>query len=108
MRQTGWKQADLARQLGWLPQHLNNYFTERSEPGLAKIAEIAAVFGVSVAELFQEEGPPGPRITPNYFEEIVRKSLRLDVTDQEGLVQIIDRLLAKKKAKATIPNEDVG
>lgn len=56
----GWNQAELARQLKWDPGHLSAYMTSR-EPGLDKVAEIAAVFGLSISELFKDK-PPAPRI----------------------------------------------
>ena len=74
MEKAGWNQAELARKLSWQPQHLSNYMTG-TEPGLDKIAEIAAVFGVSVAELLDSKTPPEPRIERTSLSEEMKEAV---------------------------------
>jgi transcriptional regulator with XRE-family HTH domain len=86
MQQLGWSQSELARKLGWEPQHLSQYMKGR-EPGLDKIAELAAVFGISVSDLFRtDQAPFSIRAKPTPFEalEVLREALE----QKEGIHEV--------------------
>ena len=51
----GWTQADLAERLGVSRQAVNALETEKHDPSLGLAYRIAAVFGVPVEDIFDNE-----------------------------------------------------
>jgi len=89
-----WTQAELAERVGVHPRHLSRWERGLFNPPLKQLGRIAAVFGVSTAELLSEDGEPPPRGTIAVEDPELRRLLsRIDELDGEDL-QALKRVLA--------------
>ncbi len=57
----GWSQADLADRLGVSRQTVNAIETGRYEPSLGLAFKVAAVFELSIEQIFSVDAGPPPR-----------------------------------------------
>ncbi len=54
-----WSQADLADKLEVSRQTINSIETEKYEPSLSLAFKVAALFGMTIEEIFQADGKEG-------------------------------------------------
>lgn len=57
----GWSQADLAARIGVSRQAVNALETDKHDPSLGLAFRIAAVFGLAVEDIFENEHRTGER-----------------------------------------------
>ncbi len=75
MDKAGWSQAEFARKLKVAPTNISNYLSGKNLPTVESLEEIANVFGVSVAELFQSHEKPEPRVYKTELPDAVRAEI---------------------------------
>lgn len=109
-------QTQAARFLGWDQGNLSAYLKKR-EPGLAKIAEFAEKFGVSVAEMLTDptQSQIEPRIIEHDAGECARRSAALlgdlgmmDADERELVIQSISGAAAASRARSAGRESDTA
>jgi transcriptional regulator with XRE-family HTH domain len=97
-REKGWTQQDLAKKLGTTQKTITAYECGTRHPTAEKIPDIAALFGITVNELYgttftiKHAKAKNPKLWKK-FEQVEQ----LPETDKRSVFRMIDGLLAGQK-----------
>ncbi len=94
LQKAGWNQAQLAERLKWDPSHVSAYLNTR-EPRIDKIEELAAIFGVTISDLFKSDELPELRVFIDRDSPTI-KALAQVIKDQEETIQHLRKELEAK------------
>lgn len=106
MKKAGWNQAEFARKLKVAPTNVSNLMNGKNLPSVDTLEQIADVYGVSVAELFQSDSTPEPRVYKAELPDAVRAEIEAGNARLKN--EINDMLLPfLKKLKGELGVEEV-
>ena len=100
-KEKGWKQSDLAKNIGSDARQISRYENGRVTPSIDAIVKIAIAFDVTIDYLLIEDAPRRPLKTNDH--ELVNRLQNINTLSEEdksSLFHIFDALLAKNRVKA--------
>jgi transcriptional regulator with XRE-family HTH domain len=100
MRDRGWTQKELAKRSGLNSQTVHNIVHGKNKGGLASRRGLAKAFGISIAELDEQQWPPKRQEQPEHGESVISNRITLaSLTEkqlQDGIVAIVQELERRK------------
>ena len=98
----GWTMKELAAQISVGTTHINKYEAGIHAPPVEKLAQLSALFGVSVDYLITGRQPDNQPITSMPLLERFRALENVPADDQTTIVNVIDAVIAKNRMASAL------
>ncbi len=100
-QEKGWSQAQLAKKLNILPQHISRYERGIIIPSAETMAKIANAFGISIDYMLNEtsENSSEFKLKDKELQRYFEKVDELDEKDKEVIKRVIESFIKNKTAK---------
>lgn len=89
-QERGWTEYQLAERSGLPQSTISSWYRKNMVPTVPSLEKVCAAFGITLSQLFAEDGEPVTLTSPQ--RELLARWVRLDEEQQAAIFQLIDKM----------------
>ena len=89
-QERGWTEYQLAERSGLPQSTISSWYRKNMVPTVPSLEKVCAAFGITLSQLFAEDGEPVTLTAPQ--KKLLDRWVRLDEEQQAAIFQLIDKM----------------